>query len=49
MAQGTLHFKNKVGYGKWLAYGHIHGDFAKVPGEQKIMIAGKPHLVKHER
>jgi hypothetical protein len=45
---GTLHFKSKTGYRKWLAAGHIHGYFAKTPGHQKIVIRGKPHKVKHK-
>lgn len=43
----TLHFKTSKGYKKWLAYGHIHGDFERVPGSKKIVIAGKPHHVLH--
>jgi hypothetical protein len=43
----TLHFKSKSGYQKWLAYGHMHGAFKKVPGHQKIVIHGKSHKVKH--
>lgn len=46
---GTLHFKSKQGYKKWLAYGHIHGDFKRVVGSQKIVIAGHAHKVKHTR
>lgn len=45
----TLHFKNKENYRKYLAYGHIHGDFARVPGYQNIMIGGKKHKVIHVR
>ncbi len=44
---GKLHFKTKAGYKKWLAYGHIHGDFAKVKGNKEIYIAGKKHTVDH--
>lgn len=42
-----MKFKSKEGYRKWLAYGHIHGDFERTPGHQKVTIAGKPHKVKH--
>ena len=45
---GTKHFKSKASYQKWLAYGHMHGDF-KVPGVQKVYIKGKLHKVKHKR
>ena len=44
---GTLNFKNKAGYHKWLAYGHMHGDFAKAPGNMIIKIAGQWHKVVH--
>lgn len=46
---GTRHFKSKAGYKKWIAYGQIHGIFAKTPGHQKIFIRGKPHKVKHKK
>jgi hypothetical protein len=46
---GTLHFKNKEAYNKWLAHGHIHKEFAKVKGYKKIIIAGKPHKVEHNK
>ena len=45
---GKLHFKNKGAYGKWLAFGHMHGKFT-VPGVQKIYIGGKLHEVSHKR
>lgn len=44
---GTLHFKSKENYLKYLAYGQIHGVFKKVPGHQKIYIGGKYHKVMH--
>jgi len=44
---GTLHFKSKEAYRKYLVAGHIHGYFKKVKGYQKIVIAGKPHRVVH--
>jgi hypothetical protein len=44
---GTLHFKNKEAYKKWLAAGHIHGWFVKAKGNQTIFIYGKHHKVKH--
>jgi hypothetical protein len=46
--QGTKHFKSKLAYMKWISYGHMHKKFV-VPGVQKIVIAGKPHAVKHRR
>ena len=44
----TLHFKSKVGYHKWLAYGHMRGLF-KVPGNKRIVIKGRLLKVKHKR
>lgn len=49
MTKGVKHFKNKKDYQKWLAAGHIHKYFEKTPGNQKIIIAGKPHKVKHKK
>lgn len=46
---GTKNFKSKKDYEKWLAYGHIHKDFEKTPGNQKVTIKGKPHKVKHSK
>lgn len=43
---GVKHFKSKMGYMKWLAYGHKRGLF-KVKGVQKVFIRGKLHKVKH--
>jgi len=45
----VMHFRSKEAYRKWLAYGHIHGEFKKAPGHVKVYIRGKPHAVKHER
>ena len=45
----TLHFKSKAGYRRWLAFGHIHGQFKRTPGNKKIVIRGKAHKVKHTR
>ncbi len=45
----TLHFKNKAGYNRYLAYGHIHKVFENTPGNQRIKIGGKTHKVKHKR
>lgn len=44
---GSMNFKSGEAYKKWLAYGHIHGDFANTPGNQKVAIKGKSHKVKH--
>jgi hypothetical protein len=44
---GARNFKSKEAYRKWLAYGHIHGQFAATPGSQKVKIRGKPHKVHH--
>lgn len=43
----TKNFKSNKAYDKWAAFGHIHGIFEKVPGNQKITIMGKSHKVKH--
>lgn len=43
---GTLHFKSKAGYHKWLSFGHMHGLF-RVPGNQRIVIKGRAVKVKH--
>jgi hypothetical protein len=43
----AMHFKNKEAYQKWLAHGHIHGEFNATPGNQEIFIGGKHHKVKH--
>lgn len=45
---GIKHFKSKIGYRKWLAFGHMHGDF-KVPGCQKVYVRGRLIKVKHRR
>ncbi len=42
-----MNFKNEGAYKKWLAYGHMHGDFEKTPGNQPVSIQGKPHKVMH--
>jgi hypothetical protein len=42
-----MNFKNKSGYSKWLAYGHMHNVFEETPGNQQITIAGKKHKVNH--
>lgn len=47
MTHGVKHFKNETNYRKWLAYGHIHGDF-KVAGNQKVYVAGTLKKVKHQ-
>lgn len=44
---GSLNFKSKGAYKKWLAYGHIHGNFESTPGNQKVSIKGKSHKVRH--
>jgi hypothetical protein len=44
---GSRNFKSKEAYRKWLAYGHIHGDFKKKKGFQSVTIRGKPHKVEH--
>lgn len=46
--KGIKHFKNVSSYHRWLAYGHIHGDF-QVPGVQKVFIRRREHKVVHKR
>ncbi len=40
-------FKNPEAYKKWLAYGHMHGQFERTPGNTPVKVAGKPKKVKH--
>ncbi|MDQ1307661.1 MAG: hypothetical protein QG671_3494 [Actinomycetota bacterium] len=40
-------FSTKAGYQKWLAFGHMHGDFAASPGNTPVKIDGKAHKVAH--
>lgn len=44
---GSLNFKSKGAYNKWLAYGHASGEFEKTPGHQKVSIKGTKKKVKH--
>jgi len=55
------HFKSREAYRKWLAYGHMRTPsgrlarrpsesiFARTPGHQRIVIAGRPHRVQHKK
>lgn len=43
----TRNFKSKKAYKRWLAFGHLSGEFERTPGHQKIKIRGKVHRVKH--
>lgn len=47
MPKTAKNFKSAAGYKKWLAYGHIHGDFAKSPGNTPVKIRGKAKKVSH--
>lgn len=49
MGKSPKNFKSKSAYGKWLAYGHMHGDFAKSPGNTPVKIKGKTKKVSHKR
>lgn len=49
MAKTAKNFSSKAGYKKWLAYGHMHGDFAKSPGNTPVKIKGKAHKVAHSK
>ena len=44
---GTMNFKSKEAYQKWLAYGHASGEFAKTRGNQPVSIKEKSHKVEH--
>jgi hypothetical protein len=44
-----MNFKTKKDYDKWLSHGHIHKEFERTPGYQRITIGGKPHRVCHKR
>lgn len=47
MDGGTICFKNRKNYREWLAFGHMHGTFKAVPGNQRVFVAGKKVKVKH--
>ena len=47
MGKSAKNFGSKAAYGRWLAYGHIHGDFARSPGNTPVKIKGKAKKVKH--
>jgi hypothetical protein len=42
-----MNFSSQGAYKRWLAYGHIHGQFEKTPGVQPVSIRGKSHKVEH--
>lgn len=44
-----LDFKTRAGYQKWLAYGHIHGDFERVKGNTIVSIGGKRVYPEHNK
>lgn len=47
--KSAINFKSQGAYKKWLAYGHMNGDFAKSPGNTPVKIQGKAHNVIHQR
>lgn len=47
MGKPAVNFKSSANYGKWLAYGHMNGVFAKSPGNTPVQIKGKPKKVNH--
>ena len=49
MVKSTKNFKSESGYKKWLAYGHMHGEFEKSPGNTPVEIKGKPKKVNHKK
>ena len=44
-----MNFKSASAMKKWMAYGHMHGVFAKSPGNTPVKIKGKSHKVKHAK
>ena len=46
--KATKNFKNPAAYKKWLAYGHMHGEFEKSPGNTPVKIKGKARKVEHK-
>lgn len=48
MAKKPMNFKSKEAMRKWMAYGHMHDEFEKSPGNTPVKIKGKPHRVKHQ-
>lgn len=49
MAKKAMNFASKADYQKWLAFGHMHGAFAKSPGNTPVKIAGKAKKVDHSK
>lgn len=50
MARKTpRNFSSKKKYGKYFAYGHMHGVFASSPGNTPVKIRGKSHKVNHKK
>jgi len=49
MSKTAKDFKSETDYKKWLAYGHIHGEFEKSPGNTPVKIAGKTKKVEHKK
>ncbi len=47
MSQKPKNFKSADAYKKWLAYGHMHGEFERTPGNTPVKIKGKPKKVNH--
>lgn len=45
----ALNFSSKKAFKKYAAYGHMHGVFARSPGNTPIKIRGKAHKVSHKK
>lgn len=43
-AAEDVNFKDEGAYKRWLAYGHMHGDFH---GKEPVSIGGAEHHVNH--
>lgn len=49
MAKPAKNFKSDDAYKKWLAYGHISGEFEKSPGNTPVKIKNKTKKVNHKK
>jgi hypothetical protein len=47
MAKKSMNFKSAAAEKRWAAYGSMHGDFAKSPGNTPVKIQGRTHKVQH--
>jgi uncharacterized sporulation protein YeaH/YhbH (DUF444 family) len=45
----TLHFKSEIAYKKYEAFKHIHLKLKPKHGKETVMIAGKKHVIDHDK